>query len=368
MGDANEGKRGIGRMEKLSLETNRNPRDLLQRFLATNRTQLISMTKQEEEEEEEEEELELNLGLSLGGRFGVDKTDKKKWLMRSASVAAILPIVRDDDDAVAPPPVSYPAALIRTSSLPAESESEWRKRKELQSLRRLEAKRRRSEKQRNSRSERDAGGSGENEVNLRGRSEREQYFAAGNRVLPPFGLPSWAAAVARHGGSGGGGGGGLGFVQPSGSIDSQGGSSSGMSESDSRPVQGSSSCGEASPSSIPSFQQRTNRERENACKSSAEMETPSRRPDAFPERRGKETGSNSADNMPCVFTQGDGPNGKRIDGILYRYGKGEEVRIMCVCHGSFLSPAEFVEHAGGTDVAHPLRHIVVNPSASTSLV
>lgn len=34
----------------------------------------------------------------------------------------------------------------------------------------------------------------------------------------------------------------------------------------------------------------------------------------------------------------------------------------------FLSPAEFVEHAGGTDVAHPLRHIVVNPSASTSLV
>lgn len=365
MGDANEGKRGIGRMKKLSLETNRNPRDLLQRFLATNQTQLISMTKQEEEEEEEEEELELNLGLSLGGRFGADKTDKKKLLMRSASVAAILPIVRDDGDAVAPPPVSYPAALIRTSSLPAESEEEWRKRKELQSLRRLEAKRRRSEKQRNSRGERDAGG--ENEVNLRGRSEREQYFAAGNRILPPFGLPSWAASVALHGASGGGGGG-LGFVQSSGSIDSQGGSSSGMSESDSRPVQGSSSCGEASPSSIQSFQKRTNRERENACKSSAEMETPSRRPDAFPERRGKETGSNPADNMPCVFTQGDGPNGKRIDGILYRYGKGEEVRIMCVCHGSFLSPAEFVEHAGGTDVAHPLRHIVVNPSASTSLV
>lgn len=33
-------------------------------------------------------------------------------------------------------------------------------------------------------------------------------------------------------------------------------------------------------------------------------------------------------NMPCVFTDGDGPNGTRIDG---KYGKGEEVRIMCIC-------------------------------------
>ncbi|KAI8539408.1 hypothetical protein RHMOL_Rhmol09G0180800 [Rhododendron molle] len=363
MGDASEGKRGIGSMEKLSLEPNRNPRDLLQRFLATNQSRLICMSK---EEEEEEEEIELNLGLSLGGRFGVDKTNKKKLLMRSASIAGILPVVRDDGDAVAPPPVSYPAALIRTSSLPVETEEEWRKRKELQSLRRMEAKRRRSEKQRNSRGERDGGSGGEIEGNLRGRSEREQYMAVGRvglAVVPPFGLPTWAA---RHGGGGGAAAGGLGFVQPSGSIESQGGSSSGMSESDSRPAQGSSSCGEASPSSIQSFQQRTNRERENTCKSSTEMETPSKRPEAFPERRGKETGSNSTDNMPCVFTQGDGPNGRRIDGILYRYGKGEEVRIMCVCHGSFHSPAEFVKHAGGSDVAHPLKHIVVNPTSSIS--
>lgn len=238
MGDGSEGKRGIGSMEKLSLEPNRNPRDLLRRFLATNQSRLICMSK---EEEEEEDEIELNLGLSLGGRFGVDKTDKKKLLMRSASIAGILPVVRDDGDAVAPPPVSYSAALIRTSSLPAETEEEWRKRKELQSLRRMEAKRRRSEKQRNSRGERDGGSGGEIEGNLRGRSEREEYMAAAGRVglavVPPFGLPTWAA---RHGGGGGGGAaaGGLGFVQPSGSIESQGGSSSGMSESDSRPAQG----------------------------------------------------------------------------------------------------------------------------------
>ena len=76
----------------------------------------------------------------------------------------------------------------------------------------------------------------------------------------------------------------------------------------------------------------------------------------------REAVMNVLDDMPCVSTKGDGPNGKRIEGFLYRYSKGEEVRIVCVCHGSFLSPAEFVKHAGGGDVAHPLKHIVVNPS------
>ena len=67
------------------------------------------------------------------------------------------------------------------------------------------------------------------------------------------------------------------------------------------------------------------------------------------------------EEMPCVSTRGDSLNGKRIEGFLYKYRKGEEVRIVCVCHGSFLTPAEFVRHAGGGDVDHPLRHIVVNP-------
>ena len=76
----------------------------------------------------------------------------------------------------------------------------------------------------------------------------------------------------------------------------------------------------------------------------------------------KEIVRNVLEDMPCVSTKGDGPNGKRIEGFLYRYRKGEEVRIVCVCHGSFLTPAEFVKHAGGDDVAHPLKHIVVNPT------
>lgn len=75
----------------------------------------------------------------------------------------------------------------------------------------------------------------------------------------------------------------------------------------------------------------------------------------------KDMGRNVLEAMPCVSTKGKGPNGKRIQGFLYQYRKGEEVRILCVCHGSFLTPGEFVKHAGGGDVAHPLRHIVVSP-------
>ncbi|XP_018807383.2 uncharacterized protein LOC108980826 [Juglans regia] len=71
---------------------------------------------------------------------------------------------------------------------------------------------------------------------------------------------------------------------------------------------------------------------------------------------------NSLPQMPCVSTTGNGPNGKTIRGFLYRYTKSE-VSIICVCHGSSFSPAEFVQHAGGTDVSHPLKHITVIPSA-----
>jgi len=83
--------------------------------------------------------------------------------------------------------------------------------------------------------------------------------------------------------------------------------------------------------------------------------------------RVKERERDVMEEMPCVSTKGDGPNGRRIEGFLYKYRKGEEVRIVCVCHGSFLTPAEFVKHAGGGDVAHPLRRIVVNPTPSAFL-
>ncbi|CAN6550427.1 unnamed protein product [Malus baccata var. baccata] len=393
MGEANERRRRA--MENLSLQMDKYPRDLLQRLMCRSNDATTQLQYAEANEEEESDELELNLGLSLGGRFGVDKGAKNK-LIRSSSIAGTMPFVRDDNDETAP---SYTAGLMRTSSLPAEAEEEWRKRKELQTLRRLEAKRRRSEKQRNSKAEKEGGSVEEEKRELEGSVGPNSAGGRGNRTAgPPFGLPSWvAAAVARQAARGSGGGGveknaftkfnveifsGLqGFGgQPisQASAESQGGSSSGMSELESKPLQGTSSCGEArnpTPASNQSLQERSN----NAVGSSGtgttddasrtpkpDIENPSRKPNAQ-ENSKRETSRNGMEDMPCVFTKGDGPNGRKVEGILYRYGKGEEVRIMCICHGSFLSPAEFVKHAGGSDVTNPLRHIVVNPAATSFL-
>ena len=139
-------------------------------------------------------------------------------------------------------------------------------------------------------------------------------------------------------------------------------------------IAGASSCGEArSSGSTQSFQDQGNQEAiymdSSWTKASETCRTPRLEVETLcktVENRGKERG-NAMEDMPCVFTKGEGPNGKRIEGILYKYGKGEEVRIMCVCHGNFLSPAEFVKHAGGGDVDHPLRHIVINPSSASLL-
>ncbi|KAL4569471.1 hypothetical protein LXL04_025109 [Taraxacum kok-saghyz] len=331
------GERTSNEMENLSIQTNsRFPRDLLRRFTVGNAD--AGPRRRSDPEEDlgsgSGDEVELNLGLSLGGRFGVDKSNSK--LVRSSSIAAILPVVRDDDVLASgqgntAPGRSY-SSLIRTSSLPVETEDEWRKRKELQSLRRLAAKRRRSEKQRNLT-----------------RGERDEYVAAMGRVGsspgPPFGSDKWPSSGGTtttgdntRGGTGGG------RLSSPASHESQGS----MSEYQSTHRQGSSGSG----GEISSLQERNNQE---AVGSSAGESTPAR-------NQGKEIGASSMEEMPCVFTQGDGPNGRVIEGILYKYGRGEQVKILCACHGSFLSPAEFVKHAGGSDVLHPLKHIVVKPS------
>ncbi|MCI22787.1 ninja-family protein AFP1-like, partial [Trifolium medium] len=116
--------------------------------------------------------------------------------------------------------------------LPTETEEEWRKRKELQTLRRLEAKRRRSEKQRVSKSEKDSfavttGGCLE-EIDGGGVTMGLNRSTVG----APIGLPNWAMATKQVVGIGFQG---L-FAQPTsqGSVDSQGGSSSSLSEMDSK--------------------------------------------------------------------------------------------------------------------------------------
>ncbi|XP_021897796.1 ninja-family protein AFP2-like [Carica papaya] len=118
----------------------------------------------------------------------------------------------------------------------------------------------------------------------------------------------------------------------------------------------SSSCEAHSGASTPALQERTNQEpagssgtktNDGASRSSQpEIDNPSKKTETkklvSAGSRGKEIGTNAMEEMPCVFTKGDGPDGKRIE--------------------------EFVKHAGGSDVDHPLRHIVVvNPTSASVL-
>ncbi|CAH9096620.1 unnamed protein product [Cuscuta epithymum] len=359
-------------MQNLSSDSTPSSRDLLQRFMEEAR-----VTGGGSEKGKEVAEIELNLGLSLGGRFGVEKNPMN--LARSSSIAAFFPSVKQD----APPEAASNPRLGRTSSLPVETEEDWRKRKELQSLRRMQAKRRRSEKekQKNLRGEKDSVMEDEKkdiEKNLKGKLKREQYVTAAKRfglsAPPQPGRPTWVAAAAGQAAFGGGRGrGGMKgkrgnstnlskAVLPSsqGSGESQGGSSSSMSEFESKSLQGPR---ELSPGSLQSKDVNCSgvKAMNLGSRPGTETESSSSKPESA---SGKAKKTGGLEEMPCVFTKGDGPNGRRVDGILYKYGKGQEVRIMCVCHGSFLSPAEFVRHAGGTDVSNPLRHIVVNPNSS----
>lgn len=364
-------------------------RDLLQRF-TNNHHQTQKRYR------EESEEIELNLGLSLGGRFGVEPKENMRInkLVRSTSIAGLTTsFLREDDLSATQRHASVSASasasasmfpLFRTSSLPMESEEEWRKRKEVQTMRRMEAKRKRSEKQQKNMNI--SPNSNSNKL-MRDRCslERNSDENNNNKLPPSPGMPpNWAAAT-----SGNDNGDSVPaaavevFVPPSsqGSKGSQthgGSTSSCVSDFDNRVVQGQDNCIEAkSPSSVQSIavaepnEQKpvmapivpTPMDTKTEVSIKVEVESPSKK------QRGAdngitESGMKVMEEMPCVSTKGDGPNGRRIEGFLYQYKKGEEVRIVCVCHGKFLTPAEFVKHAGGGDVTNPLRHIVVSPSPS----
>ncbi|XP_065025090.1 ninja-family protein AFP3-like [Musa acuminata AAA Group] len=298
-----------GELERPSSAIESFPRDLLHRLSGNN---FSSEQAEALGGESDEVELNLSLGLSLAGCFGVDPEGKK--LVRSSSIASFSSLPREHDFFTVTP------TLVRASSLPTESEEERRKRKESQGLRRLEAKRKRLEKRSSIKSGalKDEGGKSlAAAMSVDGRLTLPigtQFSGVFDVVIPPR-PPAWAA--------------GPNSTVAQGSVGSQGSSSFSVSEVESQtPARGE----------------------EDPLKKVADATT-----DAS-------LGRNTMEDMPCVSTRGDGPNGRRIEGLLYRYKKGEDVRIVCVCHGSFLTPAEFVKHAGGGDVAHPLRHIVVNPS------
>ncbi|CAI0628728.1 unnamed protein product, partial [Linum tenue] len=83
-------------------------------------------------------------------------------------------------------------------------------------------------------------------------------------------------------------------------------------------------------------------------------------------------GSGSYPNLPWVSTKAPGPNGRTISGVTYRFSPSQ-IRIVCACHGTHMSPEEFIRHAsdenastgegnnGGLAAAFPGTN---NPSAS----
>ncbi|KAE9605035.1 hypothetical protein Lal_00036786 [Lupinus albus] len=320
------------------------PRDLLQSFTTINHNN----HNYDDDDDEEEEGIELSLDLSMNGRFGIDPTAKK--IKRTTSIPEFMNPMRIRDDDVVEMNNNGSSNLIRTCSLPTENEEEWKRRKELQTLRRMEARRKRYEKQRN----------------LKAMKERNRGGGGGGSCEEMIGL--------EEGGGGGGGGadefnslrrttsltakvGRLGLnglpppspSPPPVSIGSSQGTTGSSVISDSESQQGLGTKAADARSSI-------------GHNSSPDDDQKTLGNQSSPENRTKDIVRNLLEDMPCVSTKGDGPDGKKIDGFLYRYGKGEEVRIVCVCHGSFLTPAEFIKHAGGGEVANPLKHIVVSPS------
>ncbi|KZV43370.1 hypothetical protein F511_21962 [Dorcoceras hygrometricum] len=258
--------------------------------------------------EEEDEEIELSLGLSSNGRFGVDPARKK--LKRYSSISDLVtPVEAAADNGVGPQPPRVAAAVAAAafeSYMPPLMRAcslpteEVRQRRELQSMRRMEARKKRMEKLKNVRVVKDKESclESENGENCNGH-------------------------------------------EMEGSTGSRGSASSGVSEN------GKQNTEVKSPSSI---------------QSSPAGQVEHKPCDKGTSNEAKDMLKNAMHDMPYVSTKWDGINGNKVDGFLYRYKKGEEVRILCVCHGLFLSPAEFVKHGGGGDVDNPLKHIVVNPS------
>ncbi|WVZ55996.1 hypothetical protein U9M48_006586 [Paspalum notatum var. saurae] len=299
----------------------------------------------------EMEDVELTLGLSLGGRFGLDK--KWEMLVRSSSLVAVLaPPVE-----AAPPPVlprtssmpveaeaseggieagavrvehaaGRPASgspssgssdpeehrlqgtLIRTSSLPAginaAGTEELRKRKAAQSLKRLEVKKRI-----------------ERRSSLTSNVSKEAVRQIAGEINANAGKYQATKAMAEE-------------HSPSSSIQSSGKAASSSNEA-SPPL----------PARAVALRSRARRGRQNISGGAAAREGSA-----------GDVQRMMMQEMPAVFTK-DLANGNRMDGFLYNYRKGKDLRIVCLCHGSFLTPAEFIEHAGGGQVDNPLQHIVV---------
>ncbi|CAL1359591.1 unnamed protein product [Linum trigynum] len=61
-------------------------------------------------------------------------------------------------------------------------------------------------------------------------------------------------------------------------------------------------------------------------------------------------GCGSYPNLPWVSTKAPGPNGRTISGVTYRFSPSQ-IRIVCACHGTHMSPEGFIRHASDENVS-----------------
>ena len=95
------------------------------------------------------EEPDLNLGLSLNGLYA--RSSKEKHLTRSSSIAGFITQDRVTGESISRRRESSFLSLSRSCSLPAETNEQAIKLRDLQTMRRMAAKKRLIEKQRNCR-------------------------------------------------------------------------------------------------------------------------------------------------------------------------------------------------------------------------
>lgn len=323
-------KKKVDEIEVSLMQNNGQPEDLLKRF-----SPLVN-PKTTTQLSAREAKLDINLGLSLGGIYG--ESSHEKPLTRSSSIIGVMsPKEELEQKLDSPLPESF-LSLSRSSSVPAEAEQDQRN----GTLMAFASRRTESI-----------------ERCMRQTSGKEKSPTREPMPSSPSKIAAWAAASAakspalcralleikRQ-------------VELYGNrkLEGEEGSAAGMGASYSnsllmqKDAESNFMLGGTISSGIPVNFGETS------------LENPLKRIKL--ENNGfEDNGMDVMKQMPSVTTTGDGPNGKKIEGFLYKYRKGN-VSIVCLCHGSFLSPAEFVKHAGGRDVENPMRHITVCSSVS----
>ncbi|TVU00547.1 hypothetical protein EJB05_36551 [Eragrostis curvula] len=72
-------------------------------------------------------------------------------------------------------------------------------------------------------------------------------------------------------------------------------------------------------------------------------------------------GCGSYPDLPWVSTTGAGPHGRTISGVTYKFGRNE-VKVVCSCHGTHMSPEEFMRHANADPSSQDLPPFSAGPA------